>query len=335
MATVRSIADHLNISTATVSRVLNSRPGISPETRQRVLDAVKQLGHERAVGLKACRYVGFIHPLGQFAGNLGEYHAAVLGGLGKALGQQQFDLAVIDPFRDKRPDESYTQFFLRKDLRGVVVQVRPHNAHMVQAIADEGFPMIVIASRYEQPNVNWVVVDSGKGYEKVAQHLFDLGHRRIVLATREAPDFDHDERVRGFQEGCRRLGIELDPQLFWITVEDATGGVSVIRRLASMPNRPTAVVFTAPAPTRGALRTCAELGISVPRDLSIVGFDDTRQRLETYPSYTAVCQNAEALGIEAGSLLTRILDGTIDQPVRVVLPAVFEVHQSTGPAPSR
>lgn len=333
MATVKQIADHLRVSSATVSRVLNSRPGIAPSTRRRVLSAANKLGRERNVGLKASRYIGFVHPLGQFIGNIGEYHAALLGGMGQALGQQQYDLALIDPYRDKRPDETYTQFFMRKDLLGVIIQVRPRNVPMVEAIAQEGFPMLVVASRHEHPKVNWLVVDSASQYVAAVEHLYHLGHRRIALAVRDPRDYDHDERVRGFMEGCRRFKLPVDPALCWTVTGDVSSGASVIRRMSSLPDRPTAVVFTNGAPTRGALRACAELGWSVPGDLSIVGFDDSTRRYEAAPTYTSVCQDAEALGLEAASLMGRILDGTIAQPVHAVLPGLFEVHQSTG-APS-
>ncbi len=333
MATVKQIADHLRISSATVSRVLNSRPGIAEATRQRVLQAASEMGHDRSVGLKASRYIGFVHPLGQLVGNIGEYHAALLGGMGSALGQEQYDLALIDPYRDKRPEETYTQFFLRKDLRGVLIQIRPRNQAVVAAIAAEGFPMVLIASRHEHPRANWIVVDSASGYEQAVEHLYHLGHRRIGLAAREERDHDHDERVRGFDRGCTRLGLPIDRSLRWSVLSDTHSGASVIRRLASMPDRHTAIIFTNSGPTRGALRACAELGIRVPEDLSIVGFDDTNQRYESFPPYTAVCQDAEALGIEAASMMSRLLDGTAAAPIHRTMPCMFEVQQTTGPVP--
>lgn len=332
MATVKEIADHLQISSATVSRVLNSRPGIAPTTRQRVLDAATELGFGRGgVGLKSSRYIGFVHPLGQFAGNIGEYHAALLGGMGLALGQQQFDLALIDPYRDKRHDETYSQFFMRKDLQGVILQVRPHNLPVAEAVAREGFPMLLIASALEHPKANYVVVDSASGYEQAVEHLHHLGHRRIALVERDVMDYDHTQRTAGFDRACQRLRLPLEPQLRFQCSADTRAGSSIVRRIMTMPDRPTAVVFVNSGPTRGALRACADMGLSVPGDLSIVGFDDGERRFETVPAYTSVCQDAEALGGEAASLIGKLLSGTADTPVRRTLPSIFEVHASTGP----
>ena len=334
MATVKQIAEHLEISSATVSRVLNSRPGIAADTRKRVLDAAQSLGFSRDVGLRSSRYVGFVHPLGQLAGNLGEYHAAMIGGIGSTLGQNQYDLALVDPYRDKRHDESFSQFFLRKDLLGVILQVRPHNAHVPGAIAEEGFPIILVASRSDHPRVSWLVVDSAAGYAEAVEHLYHLGHRRIALVRRTEPDFDHDERVRGFERAAKQLGIDMPAQHRLSCAADLRSGASVIRRIASLPERPTAVVFVDPAPTRGALSAAAELGIDVPGDLSIVGFDDGDRRYDTVPSYTAVVQNAQDLGAEAAAAMSRVLAGEVDLPLRRTLPASFEVNRTTGPAPS-
>ncbi|MEM6391256.1 MAG: LacI family DNA-binding transcriptional regulator [Planctomycetota bacterium] len=334
MANVKQIADHLQVSSATVSRVLNSRPGIAQATRKRVLDAAAELGVDRSVGLKSSRYIAFIHPLGQFLGNIGEFHAALFGGIGRALGQQQYDMALLDPYRDKRPDESYTQYFYRKDVQGVIIQVRPNNQHVVNAIADEGFPMIQVSGTSDHPRASWIVVDSASAYEQAVEHLYHLGHRRIAMCERDIPDHDHLERIEGFERGCRRLGLSLEPGLRFRVPSNPRGGGNVIRRILTLPEPPTAVVFASGRPTRGAMRMCVELGIRVPEDLSIIGFDDADRRFETMPAYTAVSQDAESLGDQAANALTTLLANPRQDPIRTTLPANFEVLESTAPPPA-
>ncbi|MEM6551090.1 MAG: LacI family DNA-binding transcriptional regulator [Planctomycetota bacterium] len=331
MANVKQIADHLQVSSATVSRVLNSRPGIAQATRKRVLDAAAELGIDRSVGLKSSRYIAFIHPLGQFLGNIGEYHAALFGGMGQALGQEQYDLALLDPYRDKRPDESYSQFFLRKDVQGVIIQVRPNNQHVSDAIAEEGFPMIQVAGKSDHPRASWMVVDSASAYEQAVEHLYHLGHRRIAMCERDIPDHDHLQRIAGFERGCARLGLSTEPGLRFRVPSEPRGGASVIRRVLTLPEPPTAIVFASGRATRGALRMCVDLGVRVPEDLSIIGFDDADWRFETIPAYTAVSQDAESLGGQAANALAGLLANPSQGPVRVTLPANFEVLESTAP----
>lgn len=335
MASVREIAHHVNVSPATVSRVLNSRPGIGEATRKRVLEAATQMGMTRNVGLRTTRYIGFVHPLGQPVGNIGTYHAALIGGIGAALGQEQYDLALINPYRDKRPDENFSQFFLRKDIQGLIIQVRPQNLHVVEEIIREGFPAIQVAGKTDLPEANWVVADSGKGYEQAVEHLYHLGHRRIALAERDAEDYDHRQRTAGFERACRRLGLPLEPALRFRVPSEVRSGVSVVRQIAAMPDPPSAVLFMDPAPTRGAWRVCRELGLSVPGDLSIVGFDNDRREYDAEPFCTAVCQDAQALGTTAAACLTRMLAGTCERPVQITQPCLFEAQTTTGPPKKR
>lgn len=331
MASVREIADHLNVSSATVSRVLNSRPGIAKQTRERVIEAAMQMGMGRHAGLKTTRYIGFVHPLGHFVGNMGSYHASLLGGVVACLGQDQYDLALIDPYRDKRTDESYAQFFMRKDLRGVLMQVRPENAHVIERIADEGFPMVTVASTSESPRVNWVVCDSGREFDKAVRYLARLGHRRIALAIRPELDYDHLARREGYRAAHLALGWELDPALEFDCFAEQPAGGSLIRQLFTLEQPPTAILFADPAPTQGALVACGELGIEVPGQLSVIGFDDGRTRYDRTPPYSAICQDAQRLGHEAASMLIKIIEGEEVGPQRLTLPALFEVHETTGP----
>ncbi|MEM7809447.1 MAG: LacI family DNA-binding transcriptional regulator [Planctomycetota bacterium] len=332
MATVKQIAEHLDVSSATVSRVLNNRPGIGSATRQRVLEAARSMGFERDNGLHESRYIGFVHPLGHFNGDMGGYHSALIGGIGSVMSQHQFDLALIDPYRDKRPAESFGEFFLRKGLRGAIVQVRPENDRVVKAMADERLPIVLVASHLDHPDLSTATVDSAAGYEQAVEHLVHLGHRDLGLVGRTAGDWDHRERVLGFERAIAKHGLAERRDWRWTCDSEFRSGQSIIRRIATLPDRPTALLFTDGKPAIGAVSACKAVGIDVPGELSIVGFDDSVRRFDTSPAITCVCQNALRLGEEAATLLLRKLAGEIDSPQHVQLPATFEVCETTGPA---
>jgi DNA-binding LacI/PurR family transcriptional regulator len=333
MPTVKQIAEQLDISSATVSRVLNSRPGIAAATRQRVLDAARDLGFHRDAGLRQSRYLGFVHPLGKFNGSLGDYHSSVIGGLGTVFGRYRYDLALVDPYRDKRPDESFSEFFLRKQLHGLVIQIRPENEKTVLAIADERLPVVLIASDLQHEALCSIHVDSARGYEEAVEHLFHLGHQRIGYVSRVSDDFDHTERVDGIRRAMSRLGLEQREEWHYTCEAEGRAGESVIRRMMTLPERPTAMLFTDVMPGLGAVRACNAMGMKLPDDLSIVGFDDASRRYDLSPTVSCVCQNALKLGEEAASMLVQLLAEEIDVPLRKSLPATFEVCGTTGPAP--
>ena len=150
------------------------------------------------------------------------------------------------------------------------------------------------------------------------------------------PDRDHDARRAGYVDALAGAGLELDPELVVSVVADMDGGKSAINRLMSLPSPPTAVYFTDPLACVGAIAQAHSLGIHIPDDLSIVGFDDGDIRFRTWPVFTAVCQDAAQLGFEAALSLTRKLTGIINgDAVQREMNTFFEVHETTGLPPAR
>src|SRR5262249_47864116 len=148
-------------------------------------------------------------------------------------------------------------------------------------------------------------------------------------------DSDHEARARGYHEAIAAAGLEYDAELVVSMLADLDGGKSTINRLMSSPNPPTAIYFTDPLACAGALGRAHEIGLHIPNDLSIVGFDDGDMRFRTWPTLTAVCQNAAQLGFEASLWLTRKLGSIENGAIRKDMSTFFEVHETTGPPPPR
>jgi len=161
-----------------------------------------------------------------------------------------------------------------------------------------------------------------------------LGHTRIALGIHHVPDPDHLDRQAGYRRALEAANIELDPSLVMPLVANFRGGVSGLNQLLALQSPPTAVYFTDPLAAAGALARAAHIGLHVPRDISIVGFDDADTRHETNPTLTAVCQDVSVLGHEAALWLTRRINGVTKEPTRRTLPAMFEVNGSTSIPPA-
>jgi len=336
MASMRNVAKQLNVSATTVSRALNNKSGISQATREQVLKAVREMGYDRKVGLRNSRYIGFVYPPNSFRTTLGSYHAALFGGALSALSAQSYDFALVDLVRDKDTNETYTQFFNRKELRGVLMQARPEDLHMVKEIADEGFPIVLVASHGVDTShsVHWVACDSREPTRHAVEYLIEMGHKKIAFTSGTWQATDLEDRYMGYCDALEAAGIKLDPSLVYRLKPDVTAGMSLIRRIMSNPSPPTAVVFTTEYTTMGALRACSELGVRVPEDLSIVGFDDYQARFQATPVYTSVCQDTFLLGYDAGQALIQVLSGSVKNPIETTRKATFEVHETTGAPPA-
>jgi LacI family transcriptional regulator len=332
MSSVRSIAKLAAVSITTVSRALNNDPAVNPKTRERVLAIANRSGYVASVGRRVNTNIGFTYTDESTIAH--PFDAAVLDGVMRGADEQRYDVLMTNLKRDKRPDESYTQFFLRKGIRGVIVRTMRESRSICEAIADEGFPMIVLSERFASPNVSYIDGDSRADSIRAVEYLIDLGHRRIAFGFHSIPDRDHMDRFAAYKEALDKNSIPYDDSLVFRQRYTLAGGATILKMVMSMKGRPTAIFFADPLLAVGAVKQAHALHISIPEDISIIGFDDTDLRFGVHPTLTSVCQDAGGLGFEAAQRLTRMLTNREKEIFQISVPTFFEVHESTGTPPA-
>lgn len=329
--TIRQIASQTGVSTATVSRVLNNRPGISDRARDAVLRAVNENGYRgRTSASGSVLQIGLVYAVSGDSMPLRGYEADLAAGLYAGLAEQQAQMAILH-LADKRADETYTQFFHRKHVDGVVLRVSTNSRSVAEQITDESFPCVVASDRFEDPAIGYVDYDSRVGMARAMDYLVELGHRRISLAIHvNSDDTDHRDRMEAYREGLHRNGIGYEPSLVIPTVSSREGGASVVDQVLAMAHPPTAVVFTNPPPTIGAIKRVLQRGLKIPQDLSIVGYDNADLRHSVFPTFSAVCQDADRIGrLSARAVMERLQDRSV-AAVQMVIPTLFEANETTG-----
>lgn len=303
---------------------------VSEEVRQRVVAATNETGYVASVGRKSTTNIAMVYTGESSLGS--PFDAAMMYGMSCGMEEFGYDLMILDARRSKLPHETYTQMFVRKGVRGCVLRTTTPTRHVCEAIVDEGFPTVVVADRFEKPNVNFIYSDSRESSREAVEHLIGLGHRRIAIGVNLIDDSDHADRIAGYKQALADHNIELDRKLLIRVPAEREGGWQLMRRIMSMPERPTAVFLTDPMTVVGAMAEARKMGVEIPRDLSIVGFDDAELRYSVYPELTSVCQDAAALGREAFKALYGMLDQVDGQPiVKKALRTWLEVHGSTAP----
>ena len=331
--TVRLIASQTGVSVATVSRVLNNRQGISSKARDTVLKAMNDAGFRMRGVNGGTIQVGLVYTRSDNAIMRG-YDADLASGVYQSLSAQQAQLAITD-LGQKRPDETYTQFFMRKHIDGVVLRLaEPHHHLIAGQITKEGFPCVVASERFDDPDISFVDYDSRIGTARAMDYLAQLGHRRIALVIQQLHDTDHADRLQAYRDGMERHGLDNDPALILPITSTPQGGASAMDQLLALPAPPTAVMFTNPPPTIGAIKRVLQRGLRIPQDLSIIGYDNSELRYSVFPSFSAVCQDAAHIGqLAASAVMRRVMDRTLP-PLREVIPTLFEVNETTGPRPA-
>jgi DNA-binding LacI/PurR family transcriptional regulator len=330
MANIRDIAQQSGVSITTVSRVLNNLPGVSQAARQAVMTAVNEAGYVPGVGRRCTSNIALVYTGAPTLDS--PFDTALLVGMHEGLQTIACDLMLLDAHRSRHPKESFSHMFLRKGVQGALVRTTTSSQSLCLDMAREGFPMVAVGYRFEHSQVNCIYSDSREASGKAMEHLIALGHRRIAVCIHLVDDSDHADRVEAYRRGLLTHGLPFEERLILRVEANRDGGVQVIRRIVTMAPRPTALFLSDPLISVGVLNEARRVGLRVPEDLSVVGFDDAELRHCLVPQLTAVCQDTRALGREAVTFLSHIIAHPAGvNPTPKALRCWLEVHDSTAP----
>ncbi|MEM6504781.1 MAG: LacI family DNA-binding transcriptional regulator [Planctomycetota bacterium] len=333
MASVRQIADQAGVSIATVSRVINNSPKVSDTARAKVLDIINQEQYKPKTGKLLATNVAYIFTDSITLGS--PYDAGILAGMSSGLEYNSLDLLVLNAKSCRQGNESFQDVFRRKGVCGVIIRTTSASVGLCRLILESGLPAVVLGDEIEGYEQCCLDVDSRSASRDAVEHLIGLGHRDIAFCTNIVEDKDHSDRFAGYRDALDQAGIAFNTKLHYRVPASRQGGEQLARRFAAMSDGPTAVFVADPATCLGLITETRKLGVSVPGDLSIAGFDDSETRFLTSPALTAVCQDAQRLGSQAMRKLVGSMPDHQEEAEGEDIPllAWFEVNESTGPTP--
>ncbi len=311
--TIRDVARASEVSTATVSYVLNNGPRrVDPATRERVLAAMNRLHYypsTMARGMKAkrlgCLGVVFARPNPDLVAD--SYFSDILGGIIHVATQRRQNVTLytglewqghvsLPAFRDRRVD-------------GLLLIAPLTDSDIVTALTDADIPFVLIDSTSADPRVSSVAVDNADALQQVVAHLASLGHRRIALLGGQPNSPSTHPRHQAFLRAMAAHGLPVDPALVSEGDYSREWGLAGMRHLLALPDPPTAVFAGGDGIALGAYQTCTDAGLSVPDDMSIVGFDDAMFARHLTPPLTTVFHPLTQIGATAATMLLDRLDG--------------------------
>jgi DNA-binding LacI/PurR family transcriptional regulator len=332
VATIRAVANEADVSIATVSRVLNNTGAVSADVRERVLEVAGRLRYG-AARRSMTNYIALAYTGPSTLAS--PYDGAILEGVNEAAEAAGFDLVITQIKQERRSNETAMQLLARKEIRGALLRTTNDTRYVCTELAKDGFPSIVVGDCFnEEPEVSYVYGDSRPTSYQAVDHLISLGHRRIAVVISQVADHDHQDRLLGYEQALKEHAIDIDPRLVHRVIAHRPDGAQVIRTLMSLTDRPTAIFVADPLVAVGAINQAHEMGIKIPDDVSIMGFDDTDTRHNVYPKMSAICQDAHQLGFEAAKALTQRLLDDADTAVRMAYPTWMELHGTVGRPPA-
>lgn len=345
--TLQSIADRVGVSRMTVSNAFSRPDQLSAELRERILSTADELGYvgpdpaARALARGKVGSVGLLltDELGEAFHDLGEtFRDAVatefLTAVADALNAEGLAVTLLRSGRAGGP------FVPARDVAmdGAIIYICDPASPDIAWLERRGMPLVLV-DRDPSPNTPSVNVADREGARSAAQHLVDLGHTRIGIVTLEStyggiPNLPARERLAGWREAMTPAGIE--PVVVEGDKRPYEAIEDVVRDLLDGPDRPTAVLCFSDAFALATMRVATALGLRVPDDLSVVGYDDSPLASVSSPPLTTVHQEVSTKGQEAVRLLVRRMrqqDGGDNE--RVLLPTRLVVRESTAPPPQR
>ncbi len=328
MATISDIARRLRLSPSTVSRALADHPHINEETKARVRACAVEIGYRPnrlARGLRA----GRTRTLGLVVLDVGDpYYTEIARGAEEVALQHDYMLMLCNADNSAARGSAYVDLLAEHQVDGVLMT--PADRTLSHAATARVPHVVLIDADSADPAVSSVSVDHEHGARAAMEHLLAIGHRRIAFVnwTLEAPHCASAQR--GVEATLAGHGIPLDPALLRVVERpDSAAAATVTAHLLALPDPPTAVFAYGDLMAYGAMTAAQAAGLVVPRDLSVVGYDDIPLAQHLIPPLTTVRQDTYAIGRRAAELLIEEVEGG-DIRRHVLLPARLRVRGSTA-----
>ena len=338
--TIRDVANKAGVSVTTVSRVMNGKDDISEETTKRVLDVVQDLGYVSSLAARGMRshrinLIGLIlHDVASF------YSQEIMRGVNRVIANLDKDLIVYTSGGLDRENVAQHERYYVALLNGSVTD----GAIVVTPTATQfttHAPLVIIDPNNETPDYPAVIATNQEGALAAMNYLTGLGHRRIGHIAGEMKLVSASQRLQGYKDGLAAAGIPLDEDL--IEIGDYTTETAVIcaRKLLSLPDRPTAIFAANDMSAMGVYQAARELGLQIPEDLSVIGFDNLREAAYLTPPLTTIDQSLEKMGAMATEMIVKLVKGEslpihpADEGHLYKIPTQLVIRDSCAPVPYR
>ncbi len=330
-ATMSDVAERAGVSPATVSRALRGHTSVATDTRDRVLRAAAELQYvvsPSASGLATGRTatIGVVAPrVTQW------YYGRVVAAAGQVLRDHGLDVLLYNLGDAAGRSRFFDRMPLRRRVDAVLFITVELTAHEIEALRRLHVPVVVVGS--EVPGCWSVRIDDVGGAVKAVSHLIDLGHQMIGMISSTVEEgfafTAPGDRFRGYEQALGSAGLERVPTLEAAAPWGVDGGAAAMAELLGAHPQPTAIFAESDEVGFGALRTLRRAGVLIPRELSIIGFDD--HEMADLLDLTTVAQPVSEIGRTAAMLLLDALRQPDAAPQAVVLPTRLVVRATTGP----
>jgi LacI family transcriptional regulator len=335
MVTMRDVADQAGVSITTVSHVVNDTRPVSAELRERVLAAMQQLGYRPNRLARSLRR-GETHTIGMIVpDSANPFFAELARGVEDASFEHGYSVILCNSDGDLDKEMLYTNVLSERRVDGILFVAAGVSSERIRDLQSKHMPLVVVDRDLPDLTVDSVLTDNARGGRAATLHLVELGHRRIGCITGPSGLTPSAERVTGYLSALDESSIPVDDRLIVRGDFQYQAGYQAARGLLTLADAPTAIFACNDLMAVGAVSAAVELGLHIPHDLSVVGFDDVQLASFANPPLTTVVQPKYEMGVVATTMLLERVRALDAPPRRRLLETRLRIRQSTAQVNSR
>jgi DNA-binding LacI/PurR family transcriptional regulator len=331
--TIGDVARRARVSRATVSRVLNAYPHVRPQVRSAVQRAMRALGYRpdqvaRSLARRETQTLGLV-----VADITNPFYAETARAIVETARDKGYNVILCNTDNLPRLQEEYVEVLRQRRVDGIIFGSVFLRDPVVEGLVEAGYPCVMYNRRLRSGRGNYIVLDNVRASRELTRHLLTLGHRRVGFIA-GLPDISTAaDRLRGYREALRAAGLPVDPGLIRPGAFKAETAQGAAHELLKLRRRPTAVVAGNDLMALGVIQAAEEMGLRVPGDLAVVGFDDIEIASHRHIQLTTMAQQKTEMGRMAA---TRMLEIIRDpqrftlQPVQQILAPTLVIRRTCG-----
>ncbi len=330
--TIEEIAQLAGVSKTTVSRVLNNKPDVNKETREKIEKIISENDFQpnafaKAVSLQKSHSIGLIIPYEAEYIFANSFYIEVMRGVSTEVNNRGYFLSICYP-----KDHNYVDMYKQKRVDGyILMSPGSYHTHILESLKEVKAPFISTAQITDYKEMISVDVDNYKGGRMMTEYLVGLGHKKIAYIGKFSVTSSTD-RLHGYQDTLMENGIAFDDTLVKISKAGTShSGYEIMKELLDENEKITAVFAASDVMTGGVIKAIKEAGLRVPEDISVVGFDDIPSSEYADPPLTTIRQPAFEKGAEATKMLIDLIEDGIE-PESKILGLELIIRKSTAKA---
>lgn len=341
MIDIRGLATHLNISIGTVSRALNNRPGVNPETRARVLQAAVDLGYVanqsgRSLRRGATNTIGFVIETGHPANQAGDNFFYILtDAMHGALAEAGYDLVILPCHSADDPVEFLARVIARGTVDALVLTATRRQDARIALLAKSAMPFMTLGRSQTPGPYPWIDLDFEGAARRSVAELVARGHRRIALALPGNDAALGQHFHAGYLQGLAEAGLAPDERLILRVAASEDGGFDFGRQIAAIEPRPTAAMLCSESNTVGLYGALAEAGLKIGPEISVIVFRENPQLRFLQPSPACFRMALPDLGRAMARTVLALLgeEAEAARQAHILWPVEYVAGPSVCPAP--